>query len=88
MFGKDSQKMTGKGWKKETICINKNIKFRYDDKRCPYAVQEKCKFFEPVDDKIKEIVTIKSLQDLDDLAETIRKRMKTGPVKVQLKCNS
>ena len=52
--------------------------------------KEKCKFFELVDavHEDKNIVTIKNLQDLDNFADTLRKRMKTGPVKVQIKCNS
>ena len=84
-FGKENEKMSGRGWIKETTCNNEKIKFRYDDRRCPYQVQQKCKFYEPVDVVQEDIVTIKNLQDLDELADAIRDRMKAGPVKVQLR---
>lgn len=84
-FGKDNEKMLGRGWKKETTCSNEKIKFRYDDKRCPYAVQQKCKFYETIDVEPGDFVTIKNLQDLDELTDKIRDRMKKGPVKVQVK---
>jgi len=87
VFGKDNPKMTSRGWVKETVSNNDKIEFRYGNNRCPYTVQQKCKFFEPIDTKrveIKDSITVKNLEDLDVLTDEIRERLKCGALKVGL----
>ena len=86
-FGKDESRMTGRGWRATTLCNNDKIKFRFGANFCPYEIQAKCHYYQPVNAKqveIKESITVKTLEDLDDLNKSIRKKLEKGPVTVQV----
>jgi hypothetical protein len=90
VFGKDESRMTGRGWQSATICSNKNIEFRHGNNVCPYATQVKCKFFRNIKEpEVKpETFDVSTMEELDNLTEQIREKMKSGKVKVILQCNS
>ena len=87
-FGKDESRMTGRGWQQATICNCKDIEFRYDANFCPYKIQSKCHYYQPIQEskqvEIKDNITVKNLEDLDDLKKSIRKKLEKGPVTIQV----